>query len=305
MRFVLALVLMLALATPTQAATKWKRLTNLAGPPVSAGHGLIVARYGSHGLAVIGPNGVQRTYDFGSMCAFATAGGGRALASCSLDTTRWYASLDLASGTTTQLDPFSVDRLNSDYGPQITEVGARWMGVLIAGNHYGHTAYWNPETGQIHTAFGARTTVDLDAEEVRVPLCSPIRRPHYPAELTDVGYDPYGTVTVAGRRVFYSIETSFTRVGLFMWRCGTRKPERVATCVDPSPCFEYTADKRHLAWLESSSRVIVMDVKTGKRLRLAPPKGVGKVTGMVLSTDDRLYVADGRGAAAVIRLPSS
>jgi hypothetical protein len=60
-----------------------------------------------------------------------------------------------------------------------------------------------------------------------------------------------------------------------------------------------------VAWLESSSRVIVMDVKTGKRTRLAPPKGVGKVTGMVLSADDRLYVAGGRNAVAVIRLPSS
>jgi hypothetical protein len=138
-----------------------------------------------------------------------------------------------------------------------------------------------------------------------VPLCSPVRRPRYPAELRDGGYDPYGTVTVADRRVFYSIETSIFRVGLFMWRCGARKPERVATCADPSPCVEYTADERHLAWLDASSNVIVMDVKTGKRTRLAPPKGVGKVTGMVLSADDHLYVAGGRGAVAVTRLPSS
>jgi hypothetical protein len=304
MRIVLMVVLSLVLTAPAQAATSWKHLANLAGPPVSAGHGLIVAQYGPHGLAVIGPTGVQRTYDFGPLCAFKTAGGGRAVASCSLDATRWYASLDLATGTTTRLDPFSVDRLDSDYGPDITEVGARWVGVSIVGNHYGYTAYWNPETGQVHNPFGARTTVNLDAEEVRAPLCSPVRRPRYPAELSGGGgYDPYGRVTVVGRRVFYSIETSFTRVGLFMWRCGSGKPKRVATCADPSPCADYTADKQHLAWLGAANRVIVMNVKTGKRTKLTPPRGLSKITSMVLSADDRLYVADGRSTAAVTRLP--
>src|SRR4051794_10141609 len=78
MRLILIVALMLALAAPAQAAGRWKRLTNLAGPPLNAGHGLVVAWYGPHGVAVIGPEGVRRTYDFGPLCELRTAGGGRA-----------------------------------------------------------------------------------------------------------------------------------------------------------------------------------------------------------------------------------
>src|SRR4051812_12393081 len=128
MRLILIVALMLALAAPAQAAGRWKRLTNLAGPPLNAGHGLVVAQYGPHGVAVIGPEGVQRTYDFGPLCELRTAGGGRAVALCALKSTTWYATVDLANGTLTRLDPDAVDRLDSDYGPQIVEIGARWWG---------------------------------------------------------------------------------------------------------------------------------------------------------------------------------
>src|SRR4051794_39359033 len=90
-----------------------------------------------------------------------------------------------------------------------------------------------------------------------------------------------------------------------MWRCGARKPKRVTSCADSSPCAEYAVDERHLAWLQGARRVIAMDVRTSTRTRLVAPKTEGKITAVVLGTNNYLYVADAQGTIAVTKLPST
>src|SRR3954471_17579708 len=81
--------------------------------------------------------------------------------------------------------------------------------------------------------------VDLEAEQPMVPLCSPVRLLKDPEE-TFGDYDPLAGVTVAGSRSFFAREVTSTRLGLFSWRCGARKPVRVTSCGDPYACSFYT-----------------------------------------------------------------
>src|SRR4051812_25923713 len=188
----LAFVLAFVFAASAHAATAWKRVPSLSGPPLAAGNRLVVAQYGRHGVAVIGPKGVERSYDFGSPCGFDdVAGGGRAVASCSPGTDRWFASLDLPSGAITRLDPYGEERLIGEYDLSITGIGAHWVEVPASGNHYSVDEYWNPETGQVLDGPDAHHFVNLDAEQPMVPLCSPVRRLKDPEEqdITYAGYD--------------------------------------------------------------------------------------------------------------------
>jgi DNA-binding MarR family transcriptional regulator len=130
----------------------------------------VVAPYGRHGVAVIGPKGAELTYGFGSLCGFIdVAGAGKAVAHCSSGTDEWFASLELSSGAITRLDPYGGSRLTGNYALSITGIGAHWVEVPVAGNHYSVNKYWNPETGQVMEgpdALGCGVCQDLDVRRV-------------------------------------------------------------------------------------------------------------------------------------------
>jgi len=286
MRIAIAFVLALALAAPAQAATKWKRLTNLSGPAVAAGDGLVVAQQGKHGVAVLGPKGVARRFSFGPQCLYAgVAGGGRAFADCGP-----VRAMNLTTGDTTDypsLQEPTVGDGPADVSFELIEAGDRWLRYREESYHVNLTHFRTLDGSQTTDLDDGTVYADLNTPQLGVPLCAPVQRPRIPVTGYEAGNTFY-TVTVSGQTAVWARAS-----GLYAWRCGKPKPEHLAAA------RIYSASGDRVAWAAKQS-VVVKNLRTGKRTRLP---GVEQPTALALGAKRTLYVTLQDGTIAVTRLP--
>jgi len=295
MKLLLAPMLALLLAAPAQAAS-WKRFTNLAGPPVSAGKDLVIAGYGAHGVAVLGPSGVTRTFNFGPGCRFdQAAGGGRAIADCGPS----MKKINLTTGSVATYPAVPADP--GDFGPAPVKVGSRWLSLRYQGYHWTATGYLNLRTGErrFEADLGAAEHADLDAPGLSQPLCAPVKRPRNPQDPYNET-EPFGPVTVSGRNVVFArYDENAAGAELLAWRCGHARPQRLAECGN---CNLYAVSGDRVVWATAYG-LRTVNLRTGRRSRLSGPKGTGTFTGIATDGAGRFYVSLIDGSVSTTRLP--
>jgi hypothetical protein len=185
-------------------------------------------------------------------------------------------------------------------GPTPDRFGSPWLRARIGCYHCGaEWSYINWQTGRLVPYLNevATTVPDVDAPELQVPLCAPLRR----RIIDGQSYEPDYFADSVYERPWY-LRSGLGRY-VQLYRCGHRKAVRIHRCSALSDCSPQLG-AGYLTWSDPSWRGVVPVIKA---FRLADRRrvGIGKLKGAasVQHTSSTVYVNTANGKVYAARLP--